>query len=368
MGGQFTLIVAARKWLRQVMIMIQGCLDSESREYLGTSVEIKFMSYIYRSATLDDAEAIAILWEKFGRERVQADPSLLVRENFDFLSYIRKQLQQPLSYGFVAAEQDGNVVGVLLIYFYDEDPPPEMPAELVAFDNPFLPRRVGAVLGLYVEAQHRSLEVIKTLSQMAIAQAESLQVTDIDILVSAEQTGIHGLLERLGFTKAAVQYTRHYQISARNLPRLHPLHEESPLEIDKGFPAIPLRDSLTNELVTNARGEVAFLYPLVNAQGQVLKSKQGFPIYPTPIRDPQSETWVFDEQGKLVTCPLLLDEHGVVFEYQGIPVFCHPRYEVINGKIGLKQDEEGNYLFAQVDHDEQGRIKVASDGKPMFLP
>jgi hypothetical protein len=67
--------------------------------------------------------------------------------------------------------------------------------------------------------------------EAAIAKAEELKVTDIDLLISIDQRGIHALLERFGFIKSAIQYTKHYEITDENLPNLHPSY----LDLETGL-------------------------------------------------------------------------------------------------------------------------------------
>ena len=126
--------------------------------------------------------------------------------------------------------------------------------------------------------------------------------------------------------------------------------------------AIPLRDPQTNELVRNPQGEVVFLMPLEIEATEDRK----LPIYPTPVRDPQSQTWVFDVSGQLVVAPVVRDEDGQIIEYKGIPQFYPPAYQNINGKLTLKQDVEGNYVFCEVEKDPQGKIILTPDGRPIF--
>jgi len=75
--------------------------------------------------------------------------------------------------------------------------------------------------------------------------------------------------------------------------------------------------------------------------------KRQLPIYPTPLRNPQTQELVFNELGELVTCPVVFDEFGKVTEKQGIPIFKKPIYEMIQGKLRLKRDNQGNYLFEE---------------------
>ncbi|MEQ8382363.1 MAG: hypothetical protein RH949_08335 [Coleofasciculus sp. A1-SPW-01] len=341
----------------------------------------KTQSYSHRLATQEDAPAIAKLWAAFVQERAAADPSMVIKPNFNFTEYITHQLNQSNSFCWVieyAAETESSqpsenqksIVGVLFTYVYDESPPPNLPQDLHQSpdqDNPFIPRRVGSVLGFYIQPEHRQAEAIKHLIESGLQQAETFKINDIDLLVSAEQTGIHALLQRLGFTKAAVQYTKHYDIPAdAELPSLHPPHPEfSDLELPEPN-AIPLRDPNTNELIYNSQGQPVFLYPLKDEQNQMLRTAEGMPIYPTPVRDPQKNDWVFDDNGKLVICPVLRDENSSVVEYQGIPQFHPPAYDYIQGSVRLKQDASNNYVFCDVERDKAGKILYDPSGKPIF--
>ncbi|WP_199249734.1 GNAT family N-acetyltransferase [[Phormidium] sp. ETS-05] len=323
--------------------------------------------YTDRLATPADAAEIAPLWEAFARERMAADPSMQVKPNFDFLQYVRRQLDKPLSYAWVLewhADSQSAIVGCLFVYVYDEAPPQELPQEMrleQELENPFKPRRVGAVLGMYVQPEHRHTDTIKLLAEAAINQAEALKVSDIDILVSAEQTGVQALLQRFGFTKAAVQYTKHFDLTdATDLPSLHRPKPEFELSERPFDNAIPLYDPTTNEIVRNPQGEAIFLMPLPD------ETTGKLPIYPTPVRDPQTQEWIFDRLGELVVCPVLRDENGKVVEYQGIPQFHPPVYEIVDGQIRLQQDAEGNYLFCAVEKDKTGKILLTPNGSPVF--
>ena len=193
----------------------------------------KISTYTHRLATVDDAAEIAPLWQAFAQERVAADPSMKIQPDFDFQHYILRQLELPLSFGWVlehhseenTSDEKTSIVGCIFVYFYDEAPPAGLPQEMLVeheLDNPFKPRRVGSVLGMYVQPEHRDSDNIKRLAHTAIQQAIDMQVSDIDILVCAEQTGIQALLQRAGFTKAAVQYTKHFEVA--NYPELASLH------------------------------------------------------------------------------------------------------------------------------------------------
>ncbi|NEQ99482.1 MAG: GNAT family N-acetyltransferase [Cyanothece sp. SIO2G6] len=330
--------------------------------------------YSQRLATVADARTIVPLWQAFAQQRTQVDPSMQLKPGYDFEQYISYQLQRPFSFFFLLeVELDETsdlkeIVGCFAIYFYDEAPPPELEGIDDFMESPFQPRRVGAVLGLYIDEKHRQPHTIKLLVDGAIAKAEELKVTDVDVLVSAEQTGVQKLLERHGFTKSAVQYSRHYQIAdTENLPSLHPdvLSSGVEPEMETVAASIPLRNIENYELVKNPNGEVIFLQPITNAAGELLCSSSGLPIYPNPLHDLETNAYVFDQDGKLVTCPVLQDCDGVV-EYAGIPQFCPPLYQRSDKNLVLKQDKNGTYLFAEADVDESGKVKRSPDGKPIF--
>lgn len=54
--------------------------------------------YTHRQATAADAAEIAPLWAGFAQERTAVDPSMLLKANFDFLQYVQRQLEKPLSF------------------------------------------------------------------------------------------------------------------------------------------------------------------------------------------------------------------------------------------------------------------------------
>jgi ribosomal protein S18 acetylase RimI-like enzyme len=344
-----------------------------------TLIPEKIATYTHRLATADDAAELAPLWQAFAQERVAADPSMKLKPDFNFQHYILRQLELPLSFGWVLehhpqenpSDEQTSIVGCIFVYFYDEAPPPGLPPEMLVeheLDNPFQPRRVGSVLGMYVQPEHRQSENIKRLADAALQQAADMQVSDIDILVSAEQTGIQALLQRAGFSKAAVQYTKHFEIANNpELPSLHPPHPELDLpETPTGDSVIPLYDPKTNELVRNPQGDPVFLGSVMDKEGLPLQSSDGLPIYPNPVRDPQTQEFVFDANGSLVVCPVLQDENDRVFEFQGIPQFHPPAYEMVDGKLHLKQDSNGDYVFCEVEKDKEGKILRSPDGVPVF--
>ena len=334
------------------------------------------MPYSHRLATTADATAIAPLWAAFAEERASVDPSMAIKPNFDFEKYVTYQLEKPLSFCWVLehyTEEEPKlktIVGCIFIYFYDEAPPDNIPPEMIAeheIENPFVPRRVGSVLGMYVRPEHRKPEAIKLIADASISKAEEMQISDIDLLIGADQTGMQALLQRAGFTKTAVQYTRHYQIETTpDLPNLHPPHPDLDLPDIPSPGAIPLRDPKTSELVRNLQEEPIFISPLIDDKGELIKSSAGLPIYPPPLRDPQTQDWVFDAKGELVVCPVLLDDDRRVFEYNGIPQFHPIAYKNVSGKLYLKQDDRGNFVFCEVERNKKGEILLSPSGQPVF--
>ncbi len=303
------------------------------------------MMYSQRLATPNDANAIAPLWMAFLEERAQHDLSMVLIPDFDYVSYVKQKLESRSIRTFVLeSSENRQIVGFLCVYFHDELP--SLNYEGMTH-TPFQPRRIGGAIGMYVQPQHRKPEAITLLVQSAIALSEELKITDFDLLISMEQTGVHKLLERFGFKKAAIQYTKHSEIEKSELPRLEsPVSEE--LSVKMPTPSmIPLRDPKTQQPVINPKGKQVFLHPLKNELGENLKSSNGLPIYGTPLRDPQTQEWVFNELGELVICPVVLDEFGKVKEKLGIPLFKKPIYEMVDGKLRLKKDDEGNYLFEE---------------------
>ena len=172
------------------------------------------------------------------------------------------------------------------------------------------------------------------------------------MLIDVEEKGVQALLKRAGFKPTAIQYSKHFQVDETDLPSLHHRYlAEDEKENIKGkmsvFP-IPLRDIKTKKIVKNPQGEDVFLEPLKDKDNNYLRNAQGMPIYPVPIKDPQTNNWVFNEQGKLVFCPILTDKNGdIIYDKRGMVKFCTPVYERINGKLQLKVDEKGNYVFTK---------------------
>ncbi len=288
---------------------------------------------------------------------------MLIKPNFNFEKYVAHLLDKPLSLCYAleySAQADKKtIVGCLIIYCYSEAPPPNLPENLIQqheLENP-----------LYVKPEHRHPEAIKLLADAGIQYGEKMKVTDIDILVAADQTGIQARLQRAGFTKAAVQYTRHYDIPAlAELPSLHPPHPELGEIAPPAPSAIPLRHPDSNSLVGNPHGEPVFLAPIAGVTGELLKTSTGLPVYPTPVRDPQTNDRVFDATGNLVVCPPLRDDHNQIVEHQGIPQFHPPADEIVSGKIHLKRDAGGKCVFCDVERDSHGKMVITPDGMPVF--
>lgn len=122
----------------------------------------------------------------------------------------------------------------------------------------------------------------------------------------------------------------------------------------------------TNELLRNSQEEPVFLMPLVDDKGELLKSSSGQTIYPELLLDPATNSWVIDAEDKLVTCPILRDKNGQIVENQDIVQFYRPGYQIVDGKPVLMRDETGNYVFCDVERDQQGKIVKTPDGFPVF--
>ena len=250
------------------------------------------MTYTTRPAIPEDTHAIAPLWQNFLQERAEASPGIAVKSDFDIEQYIAQQLQKPLSFGFILQSQANaslQTVGVLLAYAYDEAPPPTMPEELQNIyqaETPFHSRRIGSVLGLYIQPEHRQPQAIEQLIQVAIAQAEALKVNDIDLLIGSDQTGLQALLQRLGFAQSAVQLVKHYpavrDFDSSQLPNLHPIHQAETLSQAPSPQAIPLLTTDTNEVVRDSQGNKVWLTPLTTASGNCSIPVKATPSTPCP--------------------------------------------------------------------------------------
>ncbi|MDJ1178441.1 GNAT family N-acetyltransferase [Roseofilum sp. BLCC_M91] len=336
------------------------------------------MIYTCHLATQEDTAKIAPLMAAFSQERAAIDPTRTLKPDFDFEGYISDRINKPLHYFWLLEHTEPKlpnysaIVGYLFVYAQDEAPPPDLPADLVHRHHEarmYEPRRVGTALAFYIHPRHRKPKAIKQLIEAGIQQAKEWKITDLDVQVGADRQGLQALLERCGFTRTAVQYTCHFNLSPdEELPSLHPPHpQQHPIAIPE-FDALPLRDPHTQELVMNAEGKPVFLKPLRNEAGEVLKTSQGLPVYPTPVQDPQTQAWVFDRSGELLTCPVLRDRQGQVVEYQGIPQYRPPVYHISQGQVTLKQDGEGRYLFCEPEQDPQGHIIFDPNGKPVYKP
>jgi len=177
------------------------------------------MPYQQRLAIANDVSEIAPLWEKFAHDRVQINPSMKIKPNFDFRRYVEYQLKKKDRYCFILEHypqensENKTIVGFLYTYIYDESPPPNLSSELLAeieLQTPFLPRKVGSVLGLYVVEKHRGIG-IKILIESALKKAEELGITDLDLLISEDQISLQHILEKkYDFTRSGVQFVKHY--------------------------------------------------------------------------------------------------------------------------------------------------------------
>ncbi len=329
--------------------------------------------YSVRFASSEDSMELSEFWRKFMYERSKNDNSIILNPHFQVEESLLNKLSDPLTFCWILEHFVSNTetyrpgIGFLIGRYHDESPHPNLSQTLLErhrLNHPYQYRRVGSVLALYVQPEHRTPKVIKLLVETALQHAELMKVTDIDLMVGAQLSGLHSLLEKLGFTQTAVQYTRHYDLpEGTDLPNLHPPIPEVEDFKPPAPRAIPLRDPKTGELVKSPQGEPVFLQPLVSFS-EVEEIK--LPVYPTPVRDPQTQSFVFDVQGQLVVCPVLRDENGNIFTHKGLPQFQTPAYEYINGKLQLKQDTEGNYIFCDAERDSIGRILCDSHGSPIF--
>ncbi|MGD1702394.1 hypothetical protein [Dapis sp. BLCC M229] len=130
--------------------------------------------------------------------------------------------------------------------------------------------------------------------------------------------------------------------------------------------AIPLRDPKTNKLVYNNQDKPVFIYPITDNNRELIKTSKGLPIYPTPLRDPQTQDWIFDANGELVVSPIFKDDKGEIFEHKGMVQFHPPSYKMEGRKLVLEKDDSGNYLFLDVERDSQGNIVLSPEGLPIF--
>ncbi|MEM6254090.1 MAG: GNAT family N-acetyltransferase [Cyanobacteria bacterium P01_D01_bin.156] len=331
------------------------------------------MNFSVTRAFPEDSKIIADHWKNFVLERTQENPSVAVKDGFDFEKYAAHQISKPLSFCWLLKTQDSSLVtdhkavGFLIGNYYDESPSSNLSQDFRARHrdlHPYQYRRIGSVLAFYVEPEHRTLEAIKLLVDAALQHADSMKVSDIDLMVGAHLSGLHALLEKLGFSRTAVQYTRHYDLpKGIDLPNLHPPLPDI-ADLKPPVPrSLPLRDPKTGLLVKNPQGEPVFLQPLTV---ESTAEKPQLPLYPTPVRDPQTQSFVFDKQGNLVVCPVLKDENGNIFMHEGNPQFQTPAYQYLHGKLHLKQDDEGNYLFCDAERDADGKALCDSQGKPIF--
>ena len=344
--------------------------------------------YTVRMATEADVKGIASLTAAFHQERVAIDPSRTLKPDFDWEHYVRDRISQPLHYYWLlasreaakqaaeqaaeqAVEQHPNV-GFLFVFGRDEAPPDDLPAALAQTHQrllPYQPRRLGTALALYLLPAHRNLQAIQQLIAAGIQQARDWSISDLDLQVGADQRGLQALLKRFGFHKTSVQYTLHFDLPADgDLPSLHPPQAEPIQPAAPPLGAIPLRDPKTGERARNPQGEPIFLSPCLDDSGRPLKTASGLPIYPPPLRHPQTQALVFSATGEVVVAPVVRDETGLALEYQGVPQFHPPAYRAVAGQLQLQQDETGNYVFCPLEREPDGKIARAPNGRPLFQP
>jgi Acetyltransferase (GNAT) family len=296
-----------------------------------------------RLATLTDVDVVTQLWLAFAHEKASKDPAVSLKQDFDFHAYVRHHLSKDNTYCFVLEKTEGGakpeeaslpeMIGFLCTYTYTEP----IEAKFLPM-TPFSPRKLGMILAFYIQPAHRQLKHMHLLIQSAIDKAHELQVSDLELLIP-HGSDTNNLIERLGFQKIATQYTKH--LLGGIYPKL-PVQEQQIADN-----AIPLRDLDSNELVRDVHGQVIYLNALHNEAGETLLDSNGLPIYPLPMRDPESLQWIFNPDGTLAVCPPLLNEYKKIVEVNGITQYCAPVYEINGDKVQIKRDSQGNCLFEQ---------------------
>ena len=305
------------------------------------------MSYSHRLATNTDINTIAPMLKTVYQEWAELDRTVTLKPDLDIETHIASLLAKPHTYCILLEDSEANskIIGCLITQYYDESCPSiltEYEAQQHENTRAFLPRRVCTVLGLYIDPAYRDRPAaIQHLIDAGIEQADRIGVNAIDLGVLANLTALHKLLERNGFRQATVQYTMPREIEGDR--ELISLHEPTFSDSD-GIP-IPLIDPKTNQQIKNPDGEIVFLYPLQDETGNILHSSQGRAIYPMPVNDPETQEWLFQPDGKLALCPVVRDRHGQIVEQNGIPQFHLPDYQLINGKLQLKTNGAGSYVF-----------------------
>lgn len=181
-----------------------------------------------RMAEMDDAVPLVPLWKEFCRERAAVDPSMILKQRFDYEAFSRYVLGQPLSFCLLLDAvptsspdpTDPILAGFLSFFYFDESPPGQSPdaARRGTYDNPFEPRRCCNIFGIYVKPPFRQQGGASLMLNQWVAHTEEMKVSDIDVLISSDQVGLQKYFRTSGFAEAAVQFTRH-----RNVPRGVPL-------------------------------------------------------------------------------------------------------------------------------------------------
>lgn len=315
------------------------------------------MNYAHRIASSHDSDAITPFVAELCKEWATIDPTRKLKPDFDWQRYTTYLLNQPHTYCIVlehTTDTTTEIVGCIVTNFFDESPIPNAPPDQLehhAIAHPFQPRRIGTVSGFYIKPEHRKAKNVIRLIEAAIDQADYLKVDTIDVQVFENRSGIQAFLKRRGFQPANTQLVLSRTIPAGvELPNLH--SEVADLEVPEYQPEavpIPLRDPQTGERVTNPENQPVSIAPLTDPDGRPILSSKRIPIYPPPIRDPQTDGWVFDNNGELVVCPAARDDSGEIIERDGVPQFRSPKYAIGNGEAKLIRNPDGSCVFRELE-------------------
>jgi hypothetical protein len=317
-------------------------------------------SYQNRTATSNDSNTIAPFVTELCKEWATIDPTRKLKPDFDWQRYTTYLLNQPHTYCILLEHTPDEtpdrttIVGCIVTNFFDESPTPNAPPDQLehhAIAHPFQPRRIGTVMGFYIQPEHRKAKNVIRLIEAAIDQAFSLEIDTIDVQVFSNRTGIQAYLKRRGFQASNTQYLLSRSIpTGVELPNLH--SEAADLLVPDYKPEpqpIPLRDPQTGDPVHTHDDRPALIYPLTDDDGNLRLSSQRIPIYPPPVRDPQADGWVFDNDGELVVCPAAYDDSGEVIERDGVPQFRSPEYAIGNGEAKLVRTPDGSCVFRELE-------------------
>lgn len=104
--------------------------------------------------------------------------------------------------------------------------------------------------------------------------------SDIDLLIAADQQGIQSMLQHAGFTKAAVQYTRHYDMGMdTELPSFHLVENQDIVQFYR--PSYQIVDGKP-VLMREASGNYVFCDVELDKQGKIVRTPDGFPVFKQP--------------------------------------------------------------------------------------